>query len=1474
MPPKVVRAHDGFSLDLVPGDLDGVHDLQSFQLALEPLLHIPHDSMIIMNSEGSMFRAESVGQVLMVVRSAASSQSITRSYEMPERGSNGSKDVMDDGGSFSLLFVFHRDFLNMDLETLLQDLYLRADDIVADSLGEVPRPRQGDTLIRFLDASEAQRELLRTLFLSLSYQIHAVSTAVQNLHLHCQSISSSYNNFQLFAQESVQNCSNSLESYHASMTANEKMPVDKALTSRNIGGTGKESGTRSRRAEEQRYLASYVNKEKMNEIYNLCKKTFDDVNSRNDVLAALIEKSVSSTQALKDDIVRSSPSDLEVRSLRMEERHTEFARIVNPEDVDHDVLSRSTTGEIPPQALARLFEIYDASLNEIHSLIEQKNDYTRYVLETLQKVSILQTGIVEAPADAIKVDEDMRYSSFMNFEVQLRDDTRAMINMEQFKYLSRLRDLVIVYTATVAEIVRRKTFARLLSDNSHSIANLLSKLSHSERNRRVHFRNDYSNKLPFQVPGLPDDLPDLGVPIVNVEMRDGDPKLRLSDLLPDLKMEDLTGMSSRFPITLQLRGKIALSAKLDEINKSVPAVKDPKFNPVIEAKSLLEKLMGKIVTMESDFEKAMAGERSGPLADDQTGKLEATIRNLEEQYRALEDEKEDLERQLQSERSVREQDTAQLESRIAELTRSLDMTKGEMDKLRSSLRRVEEERKADVARYSKEKTELANGAQASKGAIEQAILRAQEAEEDLRDRIDEVDRLNGLLETTQAESNRHLAEWKNLHTRLTELQTSQAASNKEMADLQKKCRSLEGEVEKKKQEVEKKGEELERKKSELETIKFSIDAKDKDLVDLRTVWEDEKVMLESQCASLEKEVEELTDLSERRGCALEAKTSRVEELETRISELVRTGNSERETLQRRVHDGEEENADLRRKNEELEREVELLQNRLDSHEEKSTGTVRDYRRQLDQLRREKDDAIKARQKEKEDSSQFRHIANRFYQQGSTILAAIQSVGVTSSKITFPSPTALSSLPNDSDVLGFDVDDYGKVLSNKLESLSKEVRKWQKECKAYKSVATEKITFRSFQVGDVALFLPTRDTTLGSWAAFNVGSPGYFLDIAQNQELSQMTKSRDWIVARITDISNHVVDPKDPSTNPFALIAGTKYFLLKVESWSPPARTKRREKTRSSRDDKKRRHHRQSTERSQSAPENEPEPSTAPDDTLVLSQSLPAQSPLPTSSSLSGPLSSISITDASFFEPPSSFLSTAASRPFTASGSTSKGGLQLPQEVQFPHINDQIRISSPPSLDGFSRISRPRSDYDHIITPAFLPVGGINNSSISPGPSKPDKGENASIRTLKTNRRQSQTGSSSSRMEKASPTTSHRSGTSLFPYSKAKKSIATTSTSFAHAGQQHAFPPAPLSHSPVLSEQALTEETAQSSKPSNLASPTKPGPSVLMRPRTSSQRASTSFFDSIRLKRSSRVAPSVDEATASELLRKQLSKDEA
>jgi autophagy-related protein 11 len=157
-------------------------------------------------------------------------------------------------------------------------------------------------------------------------------------------------------------------------------------------------------------------------------------------------------------------------------------------------------------------------------------------------------------------------------------------------------------------------------------------------------------------------------------------------------------------------------------------------------------------------------------------------------------------------------------------------------------------------------------------------------------------------------------------------------------------------------------------------------------------------------------------------------------------------------------------------------------------------------------------------------------------------------------------TALGSL---------DMDMYTETIYKRVKDVEYTARKLQRDAKAYREKAHslqkeahDKIAFRHFKEGDLALFLPTRNQTAGAWAAFNVGFPHFFL----REHDSHRLQSREWLVARISRVQERVVDlsksikqPPDSDSvneeeddNPFQLSDGLRWYLIDASEDKPGA----------------------------------------------------------------------------------------------------------------------------------------------------------------------------------------------------------------------------------------------------------------------------------------------------------------------------------
>lgn len=156
---------------------------------------------------------------------------------------------------------------------------------------------------------------------------------------------------------------------------------------------------------------------------------------------------------------------------------------------------------------------------------------------------------------------------------------------------------------------------------------------------------------------------------------------------------------------------------------------------------------------------------------------------------------------------------------------------------------------------------------------------------------------------------------------------------------------------------------------------------------------------------------------------------------------------------------------------------------------------------------------------------------------------------------------------------FNMDLFADTIYHRIKEAEHKARKWQREAKAYRDRAHsvqkdahDKIAFKNFKEGDLALFLPTRNQQAGAWAAFNVGFPHFFL----REQDTHRLRHREWLVARINRIQERVVDlsksmqtansneaesgNEEENDNPFQLSDGLRWYLIDAHEDKPGAPT--------------------------------------------------------------------------------------------------------------------------------------------------------------------------------------------------------------------------------------------------------------------------------------------------------------------------------
>ncbi|OSC97798.1 hypothetical protein PYCCODRAFT_1398207 [Trametes coccinea BRFM310] len=680
---------------------------------------------------------------------------------------------------------------------------------------------------------------------------------------------------------------------------------------------------------------------------------------------------------------------------------------------------------------------------------------------------------------------------------QLQSSFRAKTS---FSHIARLHNMLYAYGATIVEIVRRKEFARFFYQRAQSILEVMAKLSSNERKRRQAYRNEVQGELPFDVKGLDDPVPTI-------------------DFSPH--------GSTDFPYSLERSDIDDLLHTLDNLRQNAERTQDgAALESISEARSKLDKLIGKMDNLEAGFDRI--AERS----------LLSSSRLLSHRRRATEDDQayaelamqlQELRQQKAEEDAAHERSRAAMEAEIYQLRDSLQVSetaRGQLDRELHSVR-AQLESEANARRILDERNSQMSNEADSKGqelarALAEATEQARIAEH-LRQKLTQVQEEFEAVKSLEARNAEKVAL----------LLEDQANNLRRLEEARARGENLEAQIQaarSESDEVKRALVEAAREKDRL--LRAQASEHDRLLRDHIAEADGDRAVLEHQFSELRAALEDAErQLKDARAQAEMANADAVglrEELQ-RVEHELRDARRDERAVREDLRAGRASQADYEHRLEESERLVAQL---------------------LDVALAFRNAHVKA----------LTAVQAMITHPGSKNAAATNLADSTHSNGRHAIvPHSGEPLPIDpSDPVGalealraFDHDHF-------LEAIGKAgstIRKWQKQCKEYRERAKGKISFRNFAKGDLALFLPTRNSVSKPWAAFNVSFPHYFLQATGH--LADQLKTREWIVARITSITERVVDSKDPSTNPYGLGDGVKYYMLEVEDWTQPSYSSKR-----------------------------------------------------------------------------------------------------------------------------------------------------------------------------------------------------------------------------------------------------------------------------------------------------------------------------
>jgi hypothetical protein len=1051
-------------------------------------------------------------------------------------------------------FVFNRDFLYADLDSLTDELAeelplqpampgaLRCAQsastrliwLLAElDLAHPPTPRSLVALLAWsshlLDVLREHTSSARELHAHLTVIQRSTTVALLNLVSHSAAVRASFAALEELAERELGRMRGLLDGHERDLKALSLVNINpRLLTSAEASKAGVGSG---KPPPKERMLGHYVHASKMGAVFDACSKVQQEMQQRLEEIRGSAAQLAGDTEGLRAEVegtrVDPSTDTLDEAEQALARAETLDQYLVSTCSPDENGWPAADALGADDEELAQversaeeLLLLDEVGRDDMRRLNADKNDMMSRALHLLGDISSLQSDYADLGASIAALDADLRSSK-----------------IDGFRHLARLKNMIWAYGATVVEVVRRREFARHFMNKAQALAELMAKISAAERRRRDEYRTEVLGQLPWEVKGL-DEAP-LSLEISTSKAPSG---------VAEIEREDVD----------------AFFSLLDEIDRALsgPGTDSPG-GPLQEVKAALQQLMLRLDEVDDDFAQLvdiglLGRGRSSEEEDSEENsdidgpgprRIAGRRRDLNHQAKQAVAEAvakaERIDQELQTVRrdaEEREQRTAEthdaelaaLRAEAAGLRTEARMKAAELDTVRlerqASARAIESLRadaETEAARRLNMEEELGRlrlDAELARRA--EAEARAEATEESER-----VAELEAHLGDAQLELEEAKAARLDASNRIESLLGQGTSTERELSAAQEHINDLVAQLAAARAET--------RETRDLLTEAES--ARDKALRTYRAEVDGDRAILEETIRRKDAELHRAAKTSEQ--AQTEAAVQR-EAADTLRGQL-RAADEAHEEMIRQATD-----AEVSRRH--AERTLDNIVGRTRPLLAKTTQ-LRRFVRAMPALSSSSKSgaAAKAAAAVTVDEADSAQEEAAEAQRQAALDAFEADVSGASPEVVLEALRALDG--------GASHPFAHDEARTKLESLTTLVRKWQK---AYRSssdklarataAARERITFRNFAAGDLALFLPTRNTSTSArpWAAFNISFPHFFLNA--RGALANQLRTKEWIVARITRIEERIATNEGEDGNPFQLAEGVRYYLLDVDGWNNPS----------------------------------------------------------------------------------------------------------------------------------------------------------------------------------------------------------------------------------------------------------------------------------------------------------------------------------
>ncbi|OCF30460.1 hypothetical protein I316_07896 [Kwoniella heveanensis BCC8398] len=919
-------------------------------------------------------------------------------------------------------------------------------------------------------------------------QARALEIAYANLSHHLQPLVREFETFAETAEKELRSEEDLIRGAGLDMTLLPKLTINPALLKRKKDGEPED---------KVKTIGDYVNRRKMEQVRDSCRTAHEEHVDRYNLITGQLNElhlqAEAETRGFNDHAAAVG---------------IEFAEGLARLEVASNQLAELLGSGVVEDVYQDLIELDQAMREDLISLTGVKNDFTVEIHLHLRQVAQFQIRITQLVGPLRILENDLRDKS-------------------AFPHLHRLRQLPFAYATTVSEVVRRNEYARTLVEWTSRLSEALRNFTSIETKRREQVQTEMISQLPFS-----SIISDEANPRVNVSVVTG------AEELGGIKW----GEEEIEKLILWVEG-------LKEDRDVLAALEEGDEDHLEILQASIASLLGKVDFASEELDRLIERSVITSRGKVRSGSNSRTTILLSTQLHAANQEK------LEQERRIAEMEEAhQATLRVLE-EQHQDQLISTQQQLTAAQNR-QGELQIELVRL---RTDLGEEMMARQALSAELEVRSREQEDKLREHEDQADFIKGLQAELAQEKDRatdlgvRLQEAlidvdglksaeQSLISQLQELQEDRTRSLQTLGDAQLAVHNLESQLAGVRAELEATTQQLVEAQADRDLALKNQSAEAERLMrDHIAEADGDRAVLEHQNLTLTKQLEDIkVEMEEKLTAAKNASIRQADGLKAELSFT---------------------KAQLR----EVQRKETVLSDELAMAKDSATAMSQERSHQSDVSR----DAVALASKYHETCQRLLNAINASTTISGT--AGSQHVGIVRGKSPHKQPAnpnpasnpisasgTLSTSSKDEmreSVLvrsletaqGFDLVVFAEAVTRTIGL----VKKWSKSCRQFRDAARNKISFSNFAKGDLALFLPTRNATARSWAAFNISAPHNFLKV--NDAMQEQISTREWIIARIVKTDEAIATGGDSlETNPYGLADGLRYYTHHVEEYNPHA----------------------------------------------------------------------------------------------------------------------------------------------------------------------------------------------------------------------------------------------------------------------------------------------------------------------------------